>query len=172
VDAGPDAHEGGSEAGTDGGREAGMEAGSEAGAEAGSEAGTDGGREAGMEAGSDSGCTGATPVSLTVINAPEATPWCSISIAGATASSNGRQTMCVAAGPVTLVASPVNATFILGLWHGTVGDTGAGNAGTVTGTGTTAKSTTSVDVTSGSACVWVCCPFANGTGCPTTLACP
>jgi hypothetical protein len=33
-------------------------------------------------------------------------------------------------------------------------------------------STTTVNATGTSTCVWVCCPFTSGTGCPTADQCP
>jgi hypothetical protein len=117
------------------------------------------------------GCSGTTPVSLTVENFLS---WCSVSVAGAAASSAATQTMCVAAGAVDLSAT-ANATFVLGTtpWHDTAGDTGSGDPGTVTGSGQAAQSATTVSVSGASGCVWVCCPGANGTpACPTTNQCP
>ncbi len=42
-------------------------------------------------------------------------------------------TVCVAAGTVTLVASPLSSAFEIGptTWHGTSGDTGSGDPGTL-----------------------------------------
>jgi len=116
------------------------------------------------------GCAGTTPVSLTVKNFVS---WCSVSVAGAPASSAATQTMCVAAGAVDLSAT-ANATFVLGPtpWHDTSGDTGSGDPGMVTGSGQASKSATTVTVSGPSACVWVCCPGATGTpACPTTNQC-
>lgn len=77
------------------------------------------------------------------------------------------------AGTVTLAATALT-NFELGPapWHDTAGDHGSGDPGTVTGTGQSAKSTTTVTASGASKCVWVCCPFTNGTGCPTTNQCP
>ncbi len=110
---------------------------------------------------------------LTVKNAPTATPWCSITINGGTASSAGTQTAPITTtGPITLTATPISSGFELSstMWHHTTGDTGAGEAGTVSNN----VSTATVMVTAGTAkCVWVCCPFSpSGTGCPTTDQCP
>lgn len=121
--------------------------------------------------GPDGGCSGATPVSLTVKNF---LMWCSVSVAGGAASSAPVQTMCVAAGTVNLSAS-ANASFELGAapWHGTSGDHGSGDPGTVTGSGQSAQSATTVSVSGTSACVAVCCPGVNGTAaCPTANQCP
>jgi hypothetical protein len=124
-----------------------------------------------VSSGATGGCSGSTPVSLTVKNFLS---WCSVSVAGAAVSSAATQTMCVAAGPVDLSAT-ANATFILGPapWHDTSSDPGAGDPGTVTGSGQAAQSATTVSVSGTSACVWVCCPGASGTpACPTANQCP
>jgi hypothetical protein len=114
--------------------------------------------------GGGNGCGGATPVALTVLNVDS---WCTVSIAGGAPSSLGSQTVCVADGSVTLDAT-ANTGFKLGNWFGTTGDTGTGDPGSVTGT----KSEATAAVTGTTACVSVCCPFTNGTGCPTTNSCP
>ncbi len=47
-------------------------------------------------------------------------------------------------------------------WHGTQGDTGSGEMGTLSGS----QSTAHVVLSSGTACVWMCCRLAgSGTGC-------
>jgi hypothetical protein len=78
-----------------------------------------------------------------------------------------------AAGTIDLDAVALQG-FILGedMWHHTDGDTGAGEPGTVTGTGQTASSAATVTVGDADACVWVCCPFPDGSGCPATDQCP
>ena len=122
--------------------------------------------------GSDGGCSGATPVALTVKNYLQ---WCSVAVANGIASTAPSQTVCVAAGAVNVAATAL-VGFELGPtpWHDTVGDhDGSGDPGAVTGTGQAAISTAMVDVTTGSACVWACCPFTNGTGCTNlTNQCP
>jgi hypothetical protein len=112
--------------------------------------------DAGTDAGTDSG----TPcVTLTVHN-PRV--WCNISVNGATASSALEQKVCLPPGTVQVVSTAINGTFQLGNWHGTQGDTGSGESGTLAGSNSTAN----VVLTSGTACVWMCCPFAgSGTGC-------
>jgi hypothetical protein len=94
--------------------------------------------------------------------------WCSVSVNGGAASSGATQTVNVTPGPITLVATAASTTFKLGpnMWHhvdGTTGNTGV--PGTVAG----AMSTATITVGATAACAWVCCPFANGTGCPDTL---
>jgi hypothetical protein len=113
----------------------------------------------------DAGC-----VQLTVKNY---LAWCSVSVAGATSSSAAVQTACVPRGTVSLSAQALSG-FILGPapWHDTLGDHGSGDPGTVTGSGASAQSATSVVVSASSACVWVCCPFPDGSGCPATDQCP
>jgi len=99
--------------------------------------------------------------------------WCSVIVDGHTASAAAEQNVAVTAGTIHVSAVALTG-FILGSapWHDTAGDTGAGDPGTVTGTGQSASSATTVVVGSGGKCVWVCCPFANGTGCPITDQCP
>ena len=99
--------------------------------------------------------------------------WCSVSVNGGKASSSSAQTVCVS--PATL---PVAATALPGFelgatpWHGTTGDTGSGDPGTVTGTGQGATSTTSVVVGASGACAWVCCETKGSHDCPPTTLCP
>jgi len=100
--------------------------------------------------------------------------WCSIAVNGGTASTGATQTINVMPGSITLVAKEASATFEIGptTWHGTAGDTGAGDPGTLAGTGADETSSTTVTVGATAKCVWACCPFANGTGCPTADQCP
>jgi len=109
-------------------------------------------------------CSGAKPVALTVLNVDA---WCTVTVAGGTASAADSQTVCVADGPVTLDAT-ANTGFELGKWFGTTGDTGTGDTGTVT----SGKSEATVTASGTAKCVSVCCPFVGGTGCPTTNSCP
>lgn len=67
----------------------------------------------------------------------------------------------------------------LGLWLVSIGylaygvSLGDRDPGTVTGTGQSAASATTVSVSGSSACVSVCCPGVNGSAaCPTTNQCP
>jgi hypothetical protein len=100
--------------------------------------------------------------------------WCNVIVDGHAASTAAVQAVPVTAGTINVSATAASATFILGAkpWHDTAGDTGAGDPGTVTGTGTAASSATTVVVGASGKCIWICCPFANGTGCPTTDQCP
>jgi hypothetical protein len=98
--------------------------------------------------------------------------WCSVSVNGGAGSTAATLMQDVDAGVVGLKATPASSSFMLGAWHHTDGDTGAGDPGTVTGTGATATSTTTVTLAGASKCVWICCPFTSGTGCPTTDQCP
>jgi hypothetical protein len=111
------------------------------------------------------GCSGATPVSLTVKNYLS---WCSVSVDGGAESSAGVQTVCVADGMIKVDAK-AGAGFILGKtpWHDTVGDMGSGDPGVVTG-----MTSEALVKTPDHTCVWVCCPFPDGTGCPATDQCP
>ena len=99
--------------------------------------------------------------------------WCSVSVNGGTASTAATQMVTVTPGAIPLTASPASASFALSLnmWHHTDGDTtGNGDSGAVTGM----TSATTATVTSSGKCVWVCCPFTNGTGCEPTIGeqCP
>ena len=97
--------------------------------------------------------------------------WCSVSVNGGSASSAAKQQVFVTPGQIALTASPLTGFKLdANMWHHTTGDTGGtGEAGTVTGT----TSATTATVVAGSAkCVWVCCPFTSGGGCPTTDQCP
>lgn len=100
--------------------------------------------------------------------------WCSIAVNGGTSSTSASQIVNVMPGSITLVAKAASATFEIGptTWHDTAGDTGAGDPGTLAGSGPTETSSTTVTVGSTAKCVWACCPFANGTGCPTVDQCP
>jgi len=92
--------------------------------------------------------------------------WCNVAVGNGAAVSTD-QTVCVQNGMVTMTAT-ANTGFILSntMWHHTTDDTGNGGKGMVTG----ATSTDTVNVT-GAACVWVCCPFPDGTGCPAADQC-
>jgi hypothetical protein len=119
------------------------------------------------DSGKDAHCGGSE---LTVLNFDG---WCSVSIAGAKASTSPSQVACVPAGTVTLVASPTTGFEIDGnLWHGTSGDKGMGDPGTDTGAGAGETSSATVLVSKSTACVSVCCPFTDGSGCSSTNACP
>jgi hypothetical protein len=100
--------------------------------------------------------------------------WCSIAVNGGTASTLGTQIVNVMPGSIALVAKEASATFMIGptTWHDTAGDTGAGDPGTLAGAGADETSSTTVTVGTTAKCVWACCPFANGTGCPTVDQCP
>jgi hypothetical protein len=92
---------------------------------------------------------------------------------GQAASAASTQTSCVAAGTVSLAATALTG-FELGPapWHHTSGDTGAGELGTVTGSGQSASSATTVAVSGTSACAWVCCETSGLSDCPATDQCP
>jgi hypothetical protein len=110
-------------------------------------------------------------VNLTVLNYPQANPWCTIAIAvtGQNPNTDYTQTVCVTPGIVGVGAHP-NTGFELGPtpWHDTDGDTGSGDPGTVNA----GSSSTFVTVGTTAKCIWACCPFTNGTGCPTADQCP
>jgi hypothetical protein len=107
-----------------------------------------------------------------VKDAPIANPWCTITVNGGTPFTGAVETVCVPTGATTLAVTP-NTGFELdptGTWHDTDGDhDGSGDQGQITGN----TSTTTVTVTTpGTKCVWACCPFGAGQGCPTTDQCP
>jgi hypothetical protein len=133
------------------------------------EAGTTVADSGAPETGTSNPCGAATPLLLTVNNPLF---WCSVSVAGGMASAAGSQNGCVASGTVNLVATAVLG-FMLGPtpWHDTDGDQGSGEQGMLSGAGSTQASTAMVTLTTGSKCVWVCCPGA-AEPCPTTDQCP
>jgi hypothetical protein len=99
--------------------------------------------------------------------------WCSVAVGGQAASIAPSQTVCVAAGSVPVAATALTG-FTLGAapWHGTTGDAGAGDAGTVSGTGQAAMSTAAVATVAGTpACAWVCCPTIGLSDCPAASLC-
>jgi hypothetical protein len=135
------------------------------------------GGHAGAEAGvldatiADAGAEASAPcVNLTVLNYEV---WCAVSVNGGDAEVADAETLCVPPGTQQLAATALQF-FELGPapWHDTAGDMGQGDPGTVTGSGATAVDTTTVVVGSQPKCVWVCCPFDDGSGCPTTDQCP
>ena len=101
--------------------------------------------------------------------------WCSVSVGTTAASNSASQTICVAAGPVTVKATPASNLFAIGTnpWFGVDQNDGGAAPGTDMGTGATETTTATVTVSSGSKCVSVCCGDApTGTNCPTTDPCP
>lgn len=155
--------------------------------------GDDGGKGAGDDAPDDAagdgqasdGAIDSPPIDA-MIDAPAgATPlkvknylaWCSVSVNGAAASTASVQNVNVAPGEITLIATGIGdpPMFIVAgnMWHHTDGDTGSGEPGTIQGTMDPSKSSTAkVTVGAAAKCVWVCCPFPNGTGCNVADQCP
>lgn len=126
-----------------------------------------GSSSSGGGAGGGSACSGNTPIELTVKNYLN---WCDVSVAGGAASTAAVQTVCVAdAMKVDLTATAASATFKLGDWHHTDGDSGSGDPGTVTGN--PPSSAAAITVSASKKCAWICCPFTDGTGCPATDQC-
>jgi hypothetical protein len=173
--AGGGAGSGGSSAASGGGAGSGGASSASGGSTASGGAGGSGGASAGT-GGADAGTGGAVAdagrdaegggcVTLTVKNYLS---WCSVSVAGNAAASTAEQTACVAPGAVSLSATALTG-FQLGTtpWHGTDGDHGSGELGTVAA----GKSATKITV-SKAACVWVCCEFTGGGGCPAANQCP
>jgi hypothetical protein len=121
------------------------------------DAATDGSSSGTEAAASDSGCSGTTPIELSIYNFKA---WCNVSVAGTAITTPGlgtteKQTVCVAAG------TDLSATAVTGFEIGTPPLPFLSGADTVTDDGTTAKTT----LKTGSTCVFICCPFAAGTGC-------
>lgn len=119
----------------------------------------------------DGGISDAPADSRRVLDAPANTApltvknylnWCEVSVDGGTASAASMQTVNVMPGTITLTAAAATG-FILGgdMWHHTNGDGGSGEAGSVSG----GVSTAMVTVATSAKCVWVCCPFPDGSGC-------
>jgi len=101
------------------------------------------------------GCSG-SEVSLTVMNFDV---WCTFEINGANKSAGASEQVCVPSGEVKLSAT-ANPGFVLGTkpWNDVDSQSADGSA--------------TVKVTSGSKCVWVCCPGKGGSpACPTTDQC-
>ncbi len=100
------------------------------------------------------------------------TSWCSVSLGtGMFTTAAIIQNPNEPPGTLMLRAQPATSQFELGpmMWHHTDGDTGSGEAGTVSG----GISSATVTIGTTGKCVWVCCPFSpGGTGCPTTDQCP
>ena len=160
--------------GPDASADTGVTSGPDASADTGATSGPDASPDAAAESGTDAGC-----VSLTVKNY---LTWCTLSVNGQTLvndngpGSTSSSTTCVPPGTIDLVASPISTAFELGPdpWHDTSGDHGSGDPGTQADLdgGVHATSSTTVVATSGSACVWACCPFTDGTGCSAGNQCP
>ncbi|HEY1555643.1 MAG TPA: hypothetical protein VGF94_12485 [Kofleriaceae bacterium] len=107
------------------------------------------------------GPPGTTPLTVKNFDA-----WCTVTVGSNAPSSSASQLVNVLPGTIALSAT-ANTGFVLGLWHHTDGDTGSGDAGTLNGSASDAT----ITVGATSTCVWVCCPFTNGTGCPTLEQC-
>ena len=101
--------------------------------------------------------------------------WCSVTVNGGAASSGAQQVVNVQPGAITLTAKRASASFEVSgnMWHHTDGDTNnMGEPGTITNAGdpATKTSTATATVVAGTPkCVWVCCPFAGGSGCENTI---
>lgn len=125
------------------------------------------------DAGTDSSTVDAACTTLNLYNFKA---WCSGTINGttnindndATPGTTTTTTVCLAAGPASLVASPLNSTFELGPnpWIFISGTDGGLMSGTIAADGGpdggTATSTTTVTLGTVPGCVLLCCPFASG----------
>lgn len=95
--------------------------------------------------------------------------WCSVSVNAGSASATAQQQVFVQPGQIPLAATALSGFKLdAHMWHHTDGDTGAGEAGSANGSASDATATVA---NTGPKCVWVCCPFTSGTGCPTTDQC-
>jgi len=146
--------------------------------------GDDGGKGANKDAAIDSKVAiDATPIDA-AIDAPmiDAAPgtfplkvnnylaWCSVSVNGGTASTASTQTVNVLPGNIPLIAKGATGFKVGGnMWHHTMNDTGNGETGVVTTPASGEQSAAVAVVGSAAKCVWVCCPFLNGTGCENTI---
>jgi len=144
--------------------------GGSSGSSSGGSSGSSSGGSAGSSSGGGGGCAG---VVLTVKDVPISSPGCLISVAGGTPLGAGVQTVCVPTGATTLSATPY-AGFELdpkGTWHGTDGDTGSGDKGTVSAS-MTSRTTVTLKA-KGTKCVWACCPgvYKGMPSCPKTDQC-
>jgi hypothetical protein len=116
---------------------------------------------------------GDTPPATQPLTVKNYLSWCSVTVDNGTPSISAQQIVNVAPGAIPLVAE-ARVGFQLGAtpWHDTDGDSGAGDAGTRAGSGQTETSSTAATVASSPKCVWVCCEFSGGGGCPATDQCP
>ena len=155
---------GGASAGGAAGGATGGAAGRAAGGAAGGAAGAAGGAAGSSAGGAGGAACGANMVALTVKNYLS---WCNVEApTGSTASTAAEQVVCVQAnGTVDLTATAASATFEVAAddWHDVTSQQ-------LTGNNMTSRATKAIAGTA--TCVWVCCPFANGTGCPASDQCP
>lgn len=113
------------------------------------------------------------PPGTTALKVKNYLNWCTVKVGGGAESTDAVQNVNVTPGAITLVArgrgTVQTPTFIVAgnMWHHTDGDTNnMGETGVVSaGVDPNKTSTATVTVGATAACVWVCCPFPNGTGC-------
>jgi hypothetical protein len=149
--------------------------------------GDDGGKGAAKDAAIDSKIAiDATPIDAAIdapmIDAPPGTfplkvknfdAWCDVSVNGGTASAALEQTVNVLPGNIPLLAKGFGTFIVEGnMWHHTMNDTGNGETGVVTTPAGGKQSTAVAVVGSAAKCVWVCCPFPDGSGCNVVEQCP
>lgn len=149
--------------------------GTEAGSEAGEADSGEGGTTPG-EAGADGGCTmfeyeGNAGGTITVSNFDNG---CTVSLNGAATSVSSTYQACLPLGNAAqIVVGPASAMFEVGptpfvrIWGGEVPD------GSIMGMGDGGSGSTSrvqVGISSSAACVLVCCPFTDGTGCDSSFS--
>lgn len=121
------------------------------------------------------------PAGTTPLTVKNVLSWCKVYVNGDTTGSTGSSIITnVTPGAITIAAMAApdgngGSLFKIdtNMWHHTDGDSGTGETGTVSGSGVTATSTVMATVVAGTPkCVWVCCPFTNGTGCNVPEQCP
>jgi hypothetical protein len=115
------------------------------------------------------------PPGTTPLTVKNVLAWCEVFVDGSTTGSTASSiTTNVMPGAITLVARAKPGTMannslfkiVANMWHLTDGDTGNGETGTVNGTGDAATSTVMATVVANTPkCVWICCPFKDGSGC-------
>ena len=120
------------------------------------------------DTGTDAGDAGQM-FTLTVRNDQD---WCNITVNGVAEGMGDPITVQVPAGVTTIVASPISNGFTIGAdpWFGVDQNDGGAAPGVDSDAGGMLTSTATVTV-SGNHCVYVCCPFSDGTGCQGDL-CP
>ncbi len=123
--------------------------------------------------GMGTGGTVAVPCDGTELTVHNILAWCSVTVGDNAPFTSATKTVCVPEGATDLSAVALDF-FKLGdaPWHDTDGDAGPGEAGVRTGSGQDESSAVVATVSGDSACVWVCCPHTDGTGCNVVDPCP
>jgi hypothetical protein len=116
--------------------------------------------------------SGSSPCNDGMITVYNFDNWCTVSLNGAATNVSSSYRACVPSGnSTTIVLGPASSTFELGpkpfvLIGAELPDGGGAPPGTVVGDGGFGStSTVQVGISGSAACVLVCCPFTDGTGC-------